>query len=234
MADVKEAVKRFLEVPRGSGSGYGSGSGSGYGYGSGDGDGYGSGDGYGYGYGYGDGYGYGYGDGDGDGSGYGDGIAFVCGKRVFMIDGVPTILHSVHGNVASGAILQADLTLSKCYCVKGSGYFAHGVTIQGAMQALQGKIFSDLDNGEKFERFIESFLPGKKYLARDFYNWHHILTGSCEMGRDEFAKAHGIDLDKDELTPEEFGDLVKQAYGGDIIRSLMEEYVQHYAQNQEV
>ena len=212
--DRDEATRRFMAVGSGSGYGYGyvDGSGSGSGYGDGDGSGYGDG------YGSGDGYG----DGSGDGYGDGSGITSFNGEAVNMIDGIATILRSIHGDVAAGAILRNDLTLTKCYVVKGSGYFAHGDTLQAAQAALEAKILDGMPTEERIAEFIARFRPGKKYPARLYYDWHHILTGSCEMGRDEFARAHGYDLDRDELTPEEFMELTKDAYGGSVIRELME------------
>ena len=51
------------------------------------------------------------------------------------------------------------------------------------------------------------------------------LTGSCEMGRREFAKSHGYSLTEEELlTVEEFIELTKGSYGGSIIRKLREAY----------
>lgn len=45
------------------------------------------------------------------------------------------------------------------------------------------------------------------------------------MGRSEFAAAHGYKLTADELlTVEEFIDLTKGSYGGDIIRRMREAY----------
>ena len=209
---LADAIVRFLTPDNGYGSGSGSGSGSGYGCG--------------YGYGYGSGYGYGYGsgdgDGDGDGYGYGYGIATFGGDPVHSIDGVRTIIRSVHGNMAMGAILQADLTLRKCYIVKGSGYFAHGDTLPAAMEALRDKLFEDMPEEERIEAFLSEFKPGEKYLAKLFYEWHHRLTGSCEMGRKDFANTHGIDIENDTMTREEFAELTKNAYGGEVIRTLIE------------
>ena len=201
---LEEAIARFLAKDNGSGYGYGSG--DGYGYGSGDGSGHGSGDGYGYGY------------------GYGYGLATFGGEPVHGIDGVQTIIRSVHGNMAMGAILQADLTLKKCYIVKGEGHFAHGDTLPAAMEALRDKLFEDMPEEERIEAFLSEFNPGEKYPAKQFYEWHHRLTGSCEMGRKDFAKTHSIDIENDEMTREEFAELTKDAYGGETIRRLMDAF----------
>lgn len=56
-----------------------------------------------------------------------------------------------------------------------------------------------------------------------FYKWHHILTGSCAMGRNEFVKSHSLDMEK-EYTVEYFLDIVKDSYGRAAIRQLREMY----------
>ena len=204
----------------GSGYGYGDGDGSGYGYGDGSGYGYGSGDGDGYGYGYGDGYG----DGSGSGSGYGDGsgITTFAGANVVKIDGVQTILRHIHGNVARAEILMNDLTLFPCYVVKRDGMFAHGHTLDDAMAALREKLLQNMPVEERVESFLAEVKSGTKYAAKIFFDWHHRLTGSCEAGRKAFAADHGIDLDNGEYTLEEFLELTKDAYGGDVIRAVID------------
>ena len=203
----------------GSGDGSGSGCGSGYGYGcgSGDGCGFGSGDGC--------GFGSGYGFGDGCGSGFGDGIRRFCGKDVYMIDGIPTMLGIIHGNIARGRILLEDLTTKPCYVVKQGSLFAHGETLRAAMEALRDKLFEDMPEEERIAEFVKAHKWGKQYPSADYYDWHNRLTGSCDMGRSEFAKSHGYRLTDDELlTVEEFIDLTEGSYGGDIIRRLREAY----------
>ena len=195
-----ETIKRFLEI----GYGYGYGSGSGYGYG------YGSGDGYGYGYGYGSGY------------GSGDGISNFNGNAVYMIDGIATLIKRVVGNLAKGFMLNDDLTLAPCYVVKGHNLFAHGETAKKAEEALREKIFANMDTEEAIEMFLSEFERGKKYPAKQFYIWHNRLTGSCEMGRNKFVREHGIDLKNGMHTVEEFIEITKNDFGGDIINQIAE------------
>ena len=205
-------VQEFLRVEfngYGDGSGYGSGSGSGSGYGSG--------------YGSGSGDGYGYGDGSGDGYGYGYGLKSLCGEPVYMIDGVPTIITGLRGSVAMGFIVMTDLSKRKTFVVKGGGKFAHGEDLHAAQAALEEKLFDDMPIEEKLEAFREKFTPGEAYTVADFYDWHHRLTGSCSQGRDAFAQDHGLSM-SDAMTPEEFINLTKDAFGGRIIRQLAEHY----------
>lgn len=183
----------------------------------------GDGDGYGYGSGYGDGSGYGPGDGSGYGSGYG--VRSFCGEDVYMIDGIPTMLGIIHGNIARGRVLRKDLTTKTCYVAKQGGVYAHGETLRAAMEALRDKLLDGMPLEERIEEFVKAHEWGKAYPSADYYGWHHKLTGSCEMGRSEFAAAHGYKLTADELlTVEEFIDLTKGSYGRDIIRRLQEAY----------
>ena len=203
----------------GSGSGYGSGYGDGSGYGSGDGSGYGSGSGYGYGSGYGDGSGDGYG--SGSGSGYGDGIKSFNGERVYRVDGVSTLIRSVRGNTAHGAIVNNDLTIMPCYIVKQDNVFAHGETLREAMEALRDKLFEDMPEDERIDTFLRETDREKAYPTQYFYDWHHLLTGSCDMGRKQFARDHGVDLKHGMMTLTKFLELTKDAYGGDVIRKVI-------------
>ena len=242
METLETKIKNFLNLS--SGYGYGSGSGSGYGYGDGSGSGYG----YGYGDGYGDGYGYGYGDGDddgsgsgygygdgdgsgygdgdgsGSGSGYGDGVKEVNGDTVYIVDDVPTIIKSVRDNIAQGFILQRNLTLTPCYVVKEQNRFAHGETLHDAFSALQEKLYDDSTEEERIEAFRNKFPDyDMPYSNRDLFAYHHVLTGSCRMGRESFCKDKGIDLDGS-TTVREFIELTKDSYGGDVICKLPEVY----------
>ena len=200
---LDDKIKAFLSVNSGSGSGDGSGSG--------------------YGSGYGDGSGYGYGDGSGSGSGYGDGsgIKRFNGERVYRIDGVNTLIRSVRGNTAHGAIVNNDLTIVPCYIVKQDGAFAHGKTLREAMEALRYKLFEDMPEDERIDTFLRETDREKAYPTQYFYDWHHRLTGSCDMGRKQFARDHGVDLEHGMMTLTEFLELTKDAYGGDVIQKVI-------------
>ena len=187
-----DKIKEFVQIR----------SGSGYGYGYGDGDGSGSGDGY----------------GDGDGSLY---IAKINGDKVYNIDNVPTIVKSVKNNIAKGFVVNNDLTLKPCYIVKSENLFAHGETLKEAYMALQKKLLKDMPVEDRIEKFLQEFKPNTKYSNKLFFDWHHILTGSCLFGRQQFCKNKGIDLDG-ETTVEEFIALTEGDYGGEVIKRLKE------------
>ena len=171
---------------------------------------------------YGSGSGYGYGSGDGDGYGSGDGIKKINNDAVYSIDSIQTIIKQIRGNVAKGFILKSDLSLEPCFVVKGQNYFAHGETLRDAQNALEEKLFQDLDVEERIEMFMKQFQTGKEYPAKDFYEWHNKLTGSCEMGRKAFAQDHDINIETDEMTVSDFINLTRNAFGGSVIRQLEE------------
>lgn len=249
MEMLEEKIKKFLAVDVGDGSGFGDGSGScdfyGKGFGggcsgNGDGDGDGSGDGMGYGSDSGLGHGsnystYGtYDDGDdcgsgslyctGSGTGYGDGIKEINGKEIYMVDDIPTIFKSIRNNIAKGFIVKNDLQFEPCYIVKENNQFAHGFTLKDAFMSLQEKLYDDSTEEERIEAFKKQFPEyDVKYDNMDLFVYHHVLTGSCRMGREVFMSNKGLSLDG-KTSVREFVKLTQDAYGGDIIKKLPEAY----------
>lgn len=215
------------------GFGVGSGNASGVGFsdssGLGIGDGVGSDDGSGIGYGVGSGFGDGVGSGFGDGAGSGfadggSGIHALNGNIVDYIDNVPTIIIQIHNNVARGYIINDDLTLQSCYIAKVGSFFAHGKTLKDAIVDAEAKETEKLPIEKRIEKFIEVFGSlDSEHTGKEFYDWHHILTGSCKMGRDEFCKSHNIDLTK-KYSVRYFLGITKDSYGGEIIKKISETY----------
>ncbi len=155
-------------------------------------------------------------------SGYG--IGNINGLDVYPIDDVPTVLYALRGNVAKGAIPLNDLTLDPCFIVKGSGHFAHGATLRKAMEALTDKIMENMPEADRIAEFVKAHPEYRKaYPNWDLYDWHHRLTGSCQMGRDAFVQSKGLSLDG-ETTVEEFVKLTQSAYGGSVIQTLSNAY----------
>lgn len=238
METLEFRIKAFLSATSCHGDGYGysyrDGCGSCHGYGYGDGCGYGAGAGCGYGAGscavhgagdggcYGDGYGCGVG---GCGGSYsGKGVNELNGENVHLVDGIQTIIKSVHGNIAQGFILKSDLTLQPCYIVKENNKFAHGDTLHDAFTSLQEKLYDESTEEERIEAFVKKF-PNydTPYPNRDLFAYHHVLTGSCRMGRESFCKDKGINLDGS-TTVRDFVFLTKDSYGSEIIRRLPQAY----------
>ena len=225
MESLEEKIKKFVQV----GDGYGSGCGDCYGYGCGCGSGCGDCYGYGSGCGYGDGSGSGSGCGDGDGSGSdsgygsGSGLKLINNKVIYLVDGLPTIFSSVRNNVAKGVIVNKDLTLSDCYVIKGQDCFAHGRTLEEAIESLRDKIFAELDVEERIEDFNKQFNKTDSYSGIEFFKWHNLLTGSCLQGRESFVRDNHIDLNK-KYSVKEFINICKNSYGGEVIEGLEEFY----------
>ena len=243
---TREEVERFLSVKSTNGEGCGCGSGDGYCYGNryGYGNGYGPGSGYDTGgggggdYNYGNGFGNSNGSGDGDGSccGYGseDGsgeggdvsvmnIKTFKGHIVDYIDGVPTIITNIHNNVASGFIIGFYMTLIPCYVAKAGNSFAHAKTLKDAVKDAEAKEMGEMPIEERIEKFIGVFGSlDSEHTGREFYDWHHILTGSCRMGRDKFCEENRIDLTK-KYSVRYFLNITKNSYGGDIIKRIIKE-----------
>ena len=245
---TREEVQRFLSIKTNIGYGRGSGKGTDYGSGYGGGDGYGDGRGcgsgyshyYGFGYICGDGvgngsdsgYGYGYGSGNGEGdcteSGEGSGLSAMNiktfnGHIIDYIDGVPTIITNIHNNVASGFIIGFDMTLIPCYVAKAGNSFAHGKTLKDAVKDAEAKEMGEMPIEERIEKFIEVFGSlDSEHMGEEFYDWHHILTGSCRMGRDKFCEENGIDLTK-KYSVRYFLNITKNSYGGEVIKEIIKE-----------
>lgn len=220
METLEFRIKAFLSATSCHGDGCGSchGDGCGYGYGAGYGDGHGCGAGSCDGHDAGCGAGYGY------GAGYGDGVKVLNGENVHLVDGLQTIIKSVHGNIAQGFIINSDLTLEPCYIVKENNKFAHGDTLHDAFTSLQEKLYDESTEEERIEAFVKKF-PNydTPYPNRDLFAYHHVLTGSCRMGRESFCKDKGINLD-DSTTVRDFVSLTKDSYGSETIRMLPQAY----------
>lgn len=245
METLETRLKTFLSTTSvfvdGNGYGFGGGSGGGCSYGGGSGAGYGSGGGDGYSNGSGNGFGNGYGCGDGGcyGDGYGCGVGGcggsysgkgvneLNGENVHLVDGIQTIIKSVHGNIAQGFILNSDLTLQPCYIVKENNKFAHGDTLHDAFTSLQEKLerlYDESTEEERIEAFVKKFPDyDTPYSNRDLFDYHHVLTCSCRMGRENFCKDNGINLDGS-TTVREFVSLTKDSYGSETIRRLPQAY----------
>ena len=144
---------------------------------------------------------------------------------IFKIDNVPTAITQIRDNIAKGHIVEHSTVLKPGYVIKHENLFAHGETLKQARQALEEKIFANMNTDEVIAEFIKTFpKTNKKYAVLDFYTWHNRLTGSCEMGRKSFAKQHNIDIENDKMTVKEFINITKDSFGGNVIQELEKEY----------
>ena len=147
------------------------------------------------------------------------------GRKVYMIDGVPTLIDSLSGDYAKGAILQTDFTLTPCYIAKYGNSFAHGSTLREAARDAQAKELKHCPIEKRISKFRNEYPdPDSKIPARQLWLWHNTLTGSCEAGRNAFARDHDINIDSDLFSVREFILLTCNAYGAENIRRLAEAY----------
>ena len=153
---------------------------------------------------------------------YKAGLNTFLGRRVYYIDNIPCHIYSIHNNVARvGVIDIMDMSIEERYIAKYKNYFYHADTIKNAIIGVQNKYLSTIDIDDRIEMFKEKFNDkNKKYPAEDFYEWHTILTGSCDYGKKKFIESHNIDLEKDKFTVSEFIELTKNEYGSNIIYLL--------------
>ena len=171
------------------------------------------------------GYGYGDGDGSGNGNGYGYGeLKSYNHRKVYYIDGVPTLIDSVRGTFAKGHMVNKNKTLSPCFIARQGNSFAHGYTLQAAYADALAKHMQDMPEEERIEMFVSEHpnLDGV-HPCKDLFMWHNTLTGSCKMGRTQFCKDNGIDING-QYTVRYFLDITKNAYGGAVIRKVRERY----------
>lgn len=156
----------------------------------------------------------------GCGNSYGCGLKSINGNTIHIIDNMPTIITSIHNNIAKGFFILTDLQLIPCYIVKDGNKFAHGETTRNAFDSLQEKLYDDSTEEERIEAFKKKFPEyDVKYSNRDLFTYHHVLTGSCKMGREAFMSNNGLSLDG-ETSIREFVELTKDSYGGEIIKKL--------------
>lgn len=244
---MDEVVKRFLAVDSAAVYGYidgfgclgGDGTGKGYVGGAGDLDGGGYGcsvnddSGAGCCNGEGEGAGNGSGAGTIKGEGYSNqwgvekgGIKAINGRKVFIIDGVETVIDSVHQvrgiYYAKGAIIGGDLSLRPVFIARVGNFFAHGYTLRGAVRVAREKWMDNRPLEDKLDEFVKAHPdPDKEYS--DLFDWHHTLTGSCEAGRREWCRAHGYEP-TDSITIRTFIEQTRNDYGGEAIRELAQRY----------
>lgn len=200
MENVESAFEKFL-------SGYGTGTGDGYGYGDGTG--------------YGNGTGDGYGTGNGYGNGNGNGLKKINGRKVFYVDSIPCQPVEVHNIWAKVKIINIkDFTLKECFLAKYRGAISHGESVKTALRDAQEKYFSSFDFEDLKKKLLEEFSEKGSLTVAELFRWHGLLTGSCTFGRQQFQKENGL-KDSDKLTLEQFVKLIKNAYGGEKIKELI-------------
>ena len=181
------------------------------------------------GYGGGDGYGKSFGNGEGYAFGYGKGellgIKEFGRERVWIIDGVPTLIDRVHGNFACGRILNGDFTTTPCYIAKRGNILSHGSTLKEAIMQAESKPISELSFKERLKQFLEEFPTlDSSATCREFCRWHNILTGSCQMGAESYVKDNGLNMEGEYTVRFFLNTATHIVWGGDKIREVLKTY----------
>ena len=123
-----------------------------------------------------------------------------------------------------GAIVNRDKTLRPCFIARHGNNFAHGDTLREAQRDALAKHMQDMPESERIDLFVKEHPDyDGEHPCEDLFRWHNTLTGSCEMGRRQFCKDNGIDLNG-MYTVRFFLDITKEAYGGSVIKKVIERY----------
>ena len=125
---------------------------------------------------------------------------------------------------AVGRIIRNDLTTVKTYIAKRGFMFAHGATLQEAIDAVNTKLLAEKSMDERLDAFVAAYPLVDTFVSgHELFRWHNILTGSCLQGRKAFVTDRALDLDA-EFTILEFIALTKNVFGGSVIKELEERY----------
>ena len=176
-----------------------------------------------------------YSSGDGDGYGFDSGDGYGSGCKIksivinqqlynsYIIDNINTFVRHIdlERGILLGFILNLDNTITECVVIKENNKFAHGKDLREAIESLQEKLYDGSTETERIAKFKEHFQNFyQKYPNSELFMWHHILTGSCKFGRNEFVKSHNINLDGS-MNIYEFIELTKSSYGENTIKKLL-------------
>ena len=153
---------------------------------------------------------------------FGNSIKKFNNQIVREIDYIPTIIEYINGNYAKGYILNEDLSTTPCFIAKCGHYFAHGKTLAKARKDAQIKYEENLSIEERIELFNVKYPSNDEPIdGKELFDYHHILTGSCLLGRQSFCKERGLDLNS-KYTVREFIAITEGAYGNEVIKKLKE------------
>ena len=114
------------------------------------------------------------------------------------------------------------MTLRDCWIAKRGGFFAHGDTLHAAVEAVEAKWMENRPLDERIAEFAKTH-PALDEEYGDLFEWHHVLTGSCEFGRRQWCEEHGY-KPTDSITLRTFLTETVGNYGGDVIRRVAKGY----------
>lgn len=142
--------------------------------------------------------------------------------HVYYIDSIPTILYSVKGDYAKGAILsEKDNSLTPCFIMKKGDVYAHAETLHEAHKIVHDKFDKKFSIKDRINRFKELFPDfSVKLKAKELFDWHYYLTGSCQLGKLSLVKDKNINLETDSMSINDFIELSRNKFGWEIIKLL--------------
>lgn len=142
---------------------------------------------------------------------------------VYYIDSIPTIIYSVKGDYAKGAIVsEKDLSLTPCFIMKKGELYAHGTTLHEAHSIVHDKFNKKFSIKDRIATFKSKFPDFSiKLKAKELFDWHYYLTGSCQLGKLALLKDKDINLESDFVSINEFIELSRNKFGWDIIQLLL-------------
>lgn len=133
-----------------------------------------------------------------DGYPYSSGFSLkdFMGMPVYLIDGKPVCITSIHGRHAMGYLIRGGYKLERCHIAKDAdehGHLAIGKTRSKAENALYPKRFV-IREAWRIDAFVKDFKADTYYPIDDLLGWHRALTASSENEIAEAVRIHGIDV----------------------------------------
>ena len=114
------------------------------------------------------------------------------------------------------------MTLRDCWIAKRGNFFSHGDTLHEAVEAVEAKWRENRPLDDRIAEFVKTH-PSLDEEYGDLFDWHHVLTGSCEFGRRQWCEEHGY-KPTDSITLRTFLTETVGNYGGDVIRQVAQKY----------
>ena len=114
------------------------------------------------------------------------------------------------------------MTLRDCWIARRGNFFAHGDTLHEAVEAVEAKWRENRPLDDRIAEFLKTH-PSLDEPYGDLFEWHHILTGSCEFGRRQWCDGHGY-KPTDSITLRMFLTETVGDYGGYVIRQVAQKY----------
>lgn len=145
------------------------------------------------------------------------------GVTIYYIDSVPTILYSVKGDYAKGAIVsESDLSLTPCFVMKKGEMYAHGSTLHEAHSIVHDKFEKKHSIEERIATFKSKFPDFSiKLKIKELLDWHYYLTGSCLLGKLAVINDNGLNIEQDSVSINEFIEYSRDKFGWNIIKLLI-------------